>query len=165
MPLYVGAYSATSQWPNLIQPYTKSTQILQCPSYSGTEIVNYTASDLYNDSATLCGPWPEFGFASASCNSASGLQVPAATVWLLDSDGASSGKYHFYGGTTVAPTVTTTDPKILQMAGTNPIERHLGTTDVLWCGGHVKAMKIDALAKPRNATNANVMSLFTIADD
>jgi prepilin-type processing-associated H-X9-DG protein len=40
------------------------------------------------------------------------------------------------------------------------VERHLGTTNVLWCDGHVKAMKLDALAKPRNATNANVMSFL-----
>lgn len=73
------------------------------------------------------------------------------------------------GRTTEVPTVTTTDPKLLETngasAGSNPIERHLGTTDVLWCDGHVKAMKIDTLAKPRNASNANVMSYFTIADD
>ncbi|BCM92378.1 hypothetical protein IAD21_04257 [Abditibacteriota bacterium] len=170
VPLYTEPYSLTTQWDTITQPYLKSTQIMRCPSYSGQETVNYAASDLYYDSATNCGPWPDFARPGGACNSMSAVVLPAATAWLLDGQGASGlevGKLHFHGTTTAAYSVSSTEPKVLQ-GGANasvPIERHLSTTNVLWCDGHVKAMKLDNLVSKRNSTNANVISVFTIADD
>ena len=43
-------------------------------------------------------------------------------------------------------------------------ERHLETTNVLWCDGHVKSVKLDTLVKP--STNpAGRLKYFTIQDD
>ena len=167
VPLYTEPYSATSQWDTLVQPYMKSTQIMRCPSYNGVETVNYTAMDMYcESSSTFCGPWPDFPTLNRECNSMSKVALPAATVWLTDSNGVDPGKYHMYGASTSTYGVSNTEPKVLQgPSGSVTIERHLGTTNVLWVDGHVKAMKLDALAKPRRTDNANVMSFFTIADD
>jgi prepilin-type N-terminal cleavage/methylation domain-containing protein/prepilin-type processing-associated H-X9-DG protein len=46
-----------------------------------------------------------------------------------------------------------------------PTARHLETINVLFCDGHVKAMKLEALKEKTTTANANVMSMFTIEDD
>jgi prepilin-type N-terminal cleavage/methylation domain-containing protein/prepilin-type processing-associated H-X9-DG protein len=42
---------------------------------------------------------------------------------------------------------------------------HLDTTNVLYCDGHVKAVKLDSLAETHNVGGNNVMWQFTIEDD
>ncbi|RYG56042.1 hypothetical protein EON80_29825, partial [bacterium] len=46
----------------------------------------------------------------------------------------------------------------------NILERHLETTTVLYCDGHVKSLKLEALLKKNSATPA-VISAFTIQAD
>lgn len=45
------------------------------------------------------------------------------------------------------------------------MERHLDTTNVLFCDGHVKALKLDVLARTKIIGTDQVMTLFTIEDD
>ena len=153
----------------MIQPYLKSTQILRCASYNGTEPVNYTAPDLYYNTTTYCGPWPDFyPQVNSACNSASRLADAAGTVWLLDSSSNDAGKYHFYQGdpSSTSPAVTTSDPRTYSgPGGSVPLERHLGTTNVLWCDGHVKTSKLDKLAVKKTIGADQIATAFTIADD
>ncbi len=166
VPLFAGTFGPTTQWNTIIQPYVKSTQIFKCPSESSAELVSYTASDLYYDSATLCGPWPDFTQASGGCNSSAAVAVPTQTVWLTDSSATEPGKYHYPAlVATAAPTLTANDPKTFASVTSAPSERHLGTTVVLWCDGHVKSSRLDSLTKTRRTDNNNIMSLFTIAED
>lgn len=163
-----GTFDPSSQWSIYTQPYLKSTQVLRCPSDpSTTSVVNYTAPDLYYDDVANCGAWPDPLRLNMACNSMSKVANSAGTVWLLDSNDADPVKYHFYQQfTSPVPTITTTEPKTYSgPGGSPPIERHLNTTNVLFVDGHVKAMRLDALSKPRSAADANAMSYFTIADD
>lgn len=171
VPLYTDpGYTDTSQWAYITQPYLKSTQILRCPSDQSLVASNassYVAPDLYYDSATMCGPWPDFfPRANDACNSNS-LVNSAGTIWLMDGNGGSPGKFHFYNQTTdPVPSMTTSDPKYMTgPGGSLPIERHLSTTNVLWCDGHVKAMRLDSLLAKRRSDNNNILSYFTVADD
>lgn len=166
VPLFAGTF-ATTQWQIITQPYLKSTQILRCPSDSVTDTVDYTAADLYYDSTTYCTAWPDFTVASGACNSMSKVALPASTVWLTDGNNAITN-YPLFGANLAgsAPVLTTTDPVTLTIGGGSfPVERHLNTTNVLWCDGHVKAMKLTALTGARTSSNNNVMSYFTVADD
>ena len=170
IPVFTGpGYAAGDQWPYLIQAYLKSTQVLKCPSDPLTGVdTHYTASDMYYDSATYCGPWPDFfPRTNSACNSISLVAKPSETVWLTDSNGVDTGKFHYYNIVpATAATVTSADPKVLSgPSGSVPIERHLNTTNVLWCDGHVKAMRLSDLTKTKRADNAAILSLFTVADD
>ncbi len=44
-------------------------------------------------------------------------------------------------------------------------ERHLDTTNVLWCDGHVKAMKLDELDKTKTIGGVEVNYYWTRQDD
>ena len=168
VPLYVGAFSPTSQWDTITQTYLKSTDILRCPSSSSPGLVHYTAPQLYYDNAAYCGAWPDFTVASGACNSSAAVRTPSSTVWLLDSDSREPTKHHFFSDVTTNHTVSTTDPKtILPNAGngSSPIERHLNTSNVLYVDGHVKSQRFDSLTGKRRTDNPIIMSNFTIADD
>lgn len=62
-------------------------------------------------------------------------------------------------------------PRTLSVDGTNNnasvSEKHLDTTNVLFCDGHVKAVKLDFLNKRVGASgsDANAWKYFTIEDD
>lgn len=167
-PAFIGPGYPSPQWNELIQPYLKSTQVLRCPSDNSIELVNYTATDIYYESTEYCGPWPDyFPRPNVACNSVAKLDDAAGTVWLLDSNGGDPDKYHFYqADVTPVPTVSSTEPKKLSgLSGSVPTERHLGTTNVLWCDGHVKAMKLSSLLEKRRSDNNDVLSYFTVAND
>jgi prepilin-type processing-associated H-X9-DG protein len=136
---------------NIIQPYMKSTQILQCPSDSARNINTYWMgalpaaqqfhiSYLYNT--------------SVSRSSDAAMQNPSGTVSVMDGatsvtsanpiDWLSSPKPtafligpYYAGADTEDPT-----PAQVEDYGA-PAARHLETTNVLFADGHVKAQRVE----------------------
>lgn len=168
------------KWMDAIYPYVKSEALFNCPSDSATN--RYRFRDGFNyGSYGLNGAYgavltdnqtpPRSG--NGLLVRMSAVVVPAATVWVTDnnnspSDSNPGGSQGFYWPSAAEnPSVTTSTPRQLQ----NIVERHLDTTNVLYCDGHVKAHKLDLLAKttrlvdPIDGATKDVMTIFTIEDD
>jgi prepilin-type N-terminal cleavage/methylation domain-containing protein/prepilin-type processing-associated H-X9-DG protein len=170
------------KWMDAIYPYVKSEALFTCPSDSasnsryvyqqnipaGQDSINYGSYGL-NGAYGACtggicpdGTTPPRSSAAYIVRLAQ-LQAPAATVWVTDNNNAPSvanpgGSQGFFWATTIPAIDTSKSPRQLQ----NIVERHLDTTSVLFCDGHVKAVKLDTLAR----TNAaGVAPAFTIEDD
>ncbi len=165
------------KWMDAIFPYVKSEQLFTCPSDSATNAryvyqrnippgqtsLNYGSYGL--NGAYGAGPdntTPPRSSVAYRVTLAA-VQVPASTIWVTDNNNAPSaanpgGSQGFFWATTAPSIDGSKNPRQLQ----NIVERHLDTTNVLYCDGHVKAQRLDALAKP-NA--AGILSAFTIEDD
>ena len=102
------------------------------------------------------------------------VTVPSQTIWVTDNNNAitvinTGGSQGFFWTNAAANPVitTTTSPRQLQ----NISERHLDFANAVFCDGHVKAMKLDDLARTKNlvdpvdGTTKNVLTLFTIEND
>jgi prepilin-type N-terminal cleavage/methylation domain-containing protein/prepilin-type processing-associated H-X9-DG protein len=185
---FVGSASAGSdattnyKWMDAVQPYVKSEQIFNCPSDPNTAAYGYKFRDGQNyGSYGLNGAYGAVTTDSQTPpRSGNGIVIglervrnAAQTVWVTDNNNAPStsnpggSQGFFWGSAALNPTISTSSPRQLQ----NILERHLDTTNVLFCDGHVKALKLDVLATkktvfdPLTSANAEVMTLFTIEDD
>ncbi len=102
---------------------------------------------------------------------ASSIVVPSETVWATDTNNRKevNGSYGFTW--TDAASV----PAVNIIDGRRELdkisERHLETVNVLWCDGHVKAMKLSDLMQTKpvfcspTLGTKPVMTAFTIEDD
>ncbi|BCM92391.1 hypothetical protein IAD21_04270 [Abditibacteriota bacterium] len=173
------------KWMDAIFPYVKSEQVFTCPSDSAANNRYIYYSKPEANTGTFKGQnYGSYGLNGAygsvltdaytpprSANnllvSLSQINVPAGTVWITDNNnsvsalntGGSQG--FFWASPATNPPISTATPRQLQ----NIVERHLDTTNVLFCDGHVKAMKLDALAKTKTIGSDQVMTLLTIEDD
>lgn len=169
-------------WQDEIFPYIKSEQLFNCPSDSlvtngtanmayvkypernwvrfGSYIANWTyQSGVGNASIPCSSPGKDTGLALAA------VEESATTVQVLESpNNQLSWSVLYSDNAGDQPTI---------QAGSNPkrlggfysvIERHLETTNTLYVDGHVKAMKIDALAKV-STNGSGCMSQFTVQSD
>ena len=134
-------------WAGVIQPYLKSTQILQCPSQPPTNYF-YTNSYSYN-----------MQMGANSGKNLSAIQSTALTPIIAENLGLaslnSSGGYATsisflaYPGTTTVRTFIAGAATDLGRNGTILVpDRHLETGNYLFADGHVKALK------PANGINA-----------
>lgn len=175
------------KWMDAIFPYVKSEQLFTCPSDSainkeylyhrkipdGQTSINYGSYGLngaYGAAGDNQMPPRSSGLYLVALTS---IVVPASTVWVTDNNNApgatnpGGSQGFFWPNAASNPSITATSPRQLQ----NIVERHLDTTGVLYCDGHVKAMKLDALAvtktliDPVDGQTKNVMTTFTIEDD
>ncbi len=138
----VGANNITATWDLEIQPYTKSLQVLTCPSDSQTPRVD------------LGSP---FGLVTRSYSMANYtrnrpialLQAPSLTVLLTEriqkgpSNTVSAANWNNYAvleHTDQSASSTTYNFNDLPAASTAD-GRHLGTNNILYADGHVKAYK------------------------
>jgi prepilin-type N-terminal cleavage/methylation domain-containing protein/prepilin-type processing-associated H-X9-DG protein len=166
------------KWMDAIFPYVKNEQLFTCPSDSavnaryvyqknlppGGSSQNYGSYGL--NGAHSAGPdntTPPRSSAAYRVHLAQ-LAAPATTVWITDNNNApgslnpGGSQGFFWSMPATMPAVTNAEPRQLQ----NIVERHLGLTNVLWCDGHVKPMKLEVLAQ-RNA--AGVAAAFTVEND
>ncbi len=160
------------KWMDAIFPYVKSEQVFVCPSdplmkyafRSGKNYGSYGLNGAY-------GAGPDTTTPPRSSKDylvrLSQMQAPATTVWFTDNNNAAlppntGGSQGFFWATT-PPAIGVGPTGLRQLQ--NIVERHLDTTNVLFCDGHVKAMKLDTLAKTRNVNGVEVATLFTIEDD
>ncbi|MBW3634938.1 MAG: DUF1559 domain-containing protein [Armatimonadetes bacterium] len=185
---------AKTKWMDAIFPYVKSEQLFVCPSQS-EEKYRFSGHLAAGEESDDYGSYGQNGAYSAAGDSqtpprSSGLYLiglsqiatPAATVWATDINGRQ-GTDRSYG----ILWSTATDSKIFPQpiktsadettipAGRRQLEkiidRHLETTGILFCDGHVKALKLEALAAkkrvadPLTNTTVEVMPLFTIEED
>jgi prepilin-type N-terminal cleavage/methylation domain-containing protein/prepilin-type processing-associated H-X9-DG protein len=172
-----GDSNATNyKWMDAIYPYVKSEQLFVCPSDSsiiyrvntnplstGQDYGSYGLNGAYGSDLTDAFTPPRS--ANNLLVNMSQVVVPASTVWVTDNanapttvnTGGSQG--FFWGNISSEPAISNTSPRQLQ----NIVERHLSTTNVLYCDGHVKAHKLDTLTTKRSSTGP--MYLFTIEDD
>ena len=161
------------KWMDAVFPYIKSEQVFNCPSDSATNTYHFRDGLNYG-SYGLNGAYSAAGDAYTPPRSstlyrvsAASLATPSTTVWVTDNNNAPStvntggSQGFFWASPATNPPVTASTPRQLQ----NIVERHLDTTNVLFCDGHVKALKLDALAKTKTIGSDQVMTLFTIEDD
>ena len=158
---------------------------------NGNNYGSYAANSLYTYTQATPGNYPAFltPFAS-TCNYAavpatmSQIVTPAETVSVLDRAYGSANNYSYHiwqifcGRPTdtacfsigADPDTSTGGAREMYLGSTYTgaiAERHLGTTSVLWCDGHVKAMSLDKLMTPGTsiAGTAHSLKYFTASDD
>ena len=187
-PSAVGGVAAATnnatayKWMDAIYPYVKSEQIFVCPSDSGASYVY--SKNIPNGQSSIAygsygqnGAYRNGGDAQTPPRSAAYLVTlaqlgsPSQIVWATDTNNReeTNGSYGFSwaDAATVPPVTIVAGHRQLDKI----VERHLETTNVLYCDGHVKAQKLDALMQMRSIKDSvdgmtkNVMWQFTIEDD
>lgn len=156
-------------WMDKLQPYLKSRQVFTCPSAKTIKTAYYGDLDAtgttyrtwigYGYNGYLDGTrWPASGYgALAIAPLETEITKPAQTVLVMDAVGCNggavgsclgyvSGNYTVENSSAVDvnfdPPTSTSQPYDQIAAG-----RHLGTNNVVFCDGHVKAIrKADMLA-------------------
>jgi prepilin-type N-terminal cleavage/methylation domain-containing protein/prepilin-type processing-associated H-X9-DG protein len=153
-------------WPVLIMPYVKSTQLFACPSNSKNSVNkmsrtgdtiprSYIANSYGNSSSrfvtSIRQPMNRSNVAAPNAGGAllSQLVSPAQTILVMEQGGPSAGGEIF---------------SIEVLADPNDVNfmNHLGTTNILFADGHVKAMKPVQLATA--SPNLNMFSVDPTAD-
>jgi prepilin-type N-terminal cleavage/methylation domain-containing protein/prepilin-type processing-associated H-X9-DG protein len=137
-------------WPQLLQPYVKSTQVFQCPSDTDKTSVSTWARS--NPPAQYVAPFHTSYLAAFNIMYYSPLmsqvESPSTTVIISDGGVTASGSAPYV--TTVAkptswilvdPTDGNAQSGNLDWAA--PSDRHLDTSVVAFADGHVKAMRLD----------------------
>jgi prepilin-type N-terminal cleavage/methylation domain-containing protein/prepilin-type processing-associated H-X9-DG protein len=170
------------KWMDVIFPYTKSEQLFVCPSDVQPDVRYEYQGNLGSRSSTNYGSYGQNGaYAAFGDNqtpprsatrsgvtqvvSVASIVKPSETIWAADTFNYLEGNGSF--GFTWLTTML--NPAIEPENGGRRLEkiaeRHLQTTNVLYCDGHVKAQKLESLAATRPTPDGNVMFQFTIEDD
>jgi prepilin-type N-terminal cleavage/methylation domain-containing protein/prepilin-type processing-associated H-X9-DG protein len=194
----IGATSKYYFWNSAIYPYVKSEQIFKCPSdsvmtpftYADTNLTvgyvantspggSYEMNNFYRAVGYVLPPGSLFrsdvGATWVYTVKLSQLEAAATTVTVFDRLVATNPTYDPVIG--IDDTASDYNAVKGQLAVASPknvagaYERHLETVNVLWCDGHVKAMKNNNLYSSKSinyggATGVkNIFTNFTIADD
>ncbi len=147
------------KWMDALQPYIKNERAFNCPSdlqdkpYKFRDGVNYGS---YGANGSYASEY--LTRRSPDTVSEAAIEDASGTVWITETIDPNNS--FSFGWATVAlnPTIALGPPRQLQRI----VERHLGTVNVLWCDGHVKAVKLDELAH-KNADQT--MTAFTVQAD
>jgi prepilin-type N-terminal cleavage/methylation domain-containing protein/prepilin-type processing-associated H-X9-DG protein len=152
MPVYqhnAGPQSGpASGWAVIIQPYTKSTQIYQCPSEPTAPGTNPTLAAYTDYSYNLVLGFVS-GLTPVGLNIAA-LTKPTLTVLVADSRGATSGNAGtwdtgFNGTNGASVVIKGTGGTMANFFDENPsggpAQRHLEGQNYAFCDGHVKWYK------------------------
>ncbi len=152
------ADGANYTWGDAIYPYIKSEQVFMCPSHKLTKNDSVGSSFKYYANITTTGDTYWFGSyalndvdsssvaigpLSPSDKSLSAFEDPSGTVWITDAAQSLTVSMSFRPATMT----TATENGANTYGGSNSRihERHLETTNVLYCDGHVKAVKVSNL--------------------
>jgi prepilin-type N-terminal cleavage/methylation domain-containing protein len=154
-------------WNDSIEPYVKSDQIFDCPSdTAGNKYIYYKGAG-YNAAEVHWGSYGMNSFYYSGGDNydsprninLSQLEDPAGTVWVIDGN-----NFWEVACSTVADcasdTISGSPP---QMDGI--IARHLDTVATLYTDGHVKSLRLDALAKKTAVGADQIMTAFTVQED
>jgi prepilin-type N-terminal cleavage/methylation domain-containing protein/prepilin-type processing-associated H-X9-DG protein len=166
------------KWADAVFPYVKSEQLFTCPSDSRPEakfkfsgntpgVENwYWGSYAYNNAY-----WGYVNVSPANVNLAA-IAAPATTAWVLEQGQVGAGVEVAWQNAAANPPIETSGGvRYLNTPGSDVYERHLETTTVLYCDGHVKSIKLSALTATKlvvpngNVTPQPLMTAFTIQDD
>ena len=168
-------YNNNYSWRDAIYPYVKSEQIFMCPSDPGNNKYVYkapgSAGGVTNNGSYAYNHlyYGTFGISPPGINIAA-MDSASTTVWLGDS---TNGNNDFYCQDVAQNPVINTNinPRILTNAGnpngnTGLPARHLETTVLLFCDGHVKSQRLDSLLRLSTTGNTNgMLASFTVQDD
>ena len=120
------AWYSTPTTPGLLAPYLKSSQIFLCPSQNNTLGYGYNRRAF-----ALCPGYAPDGFsAGRPVTNLSAIETPSQHICMADS---YSTRYYLYNDAT--------DSKDGTVATWGIYPYHLSTGNVLWCDGHVKAVR------------------------
>jgi prepilin-type N-terminal cleavage/methylation domain-containing protein/prepilin-type processing-associated H-X9-DG protein len=177
---YVGADHLAGYLPNTwrhaVYPYVKSKQIYACPS-SGTKAENLWQPN-FNDGAGTIEKYPVSYTGNrwamgdlSTCDGASPLGVrklstlhsPATTVFVIDgriSRPSVCGAWFFstsynIGNSTVR-ILHTPLPASYANSDNGLFESHLGTVNIMFADGHVKAQKLASTFTPKNLWQSDI---------
>jgi prepilin-type N-terminal cleavage/methylation domain-containing protein/prepilin-type processing-associated H-X9-DG protein len=158
------------KWMDTVQPYVRSYQVFACPSdtSAATPALGTTASSYAANGAGWgetvgngkYGPMSNMG--TGLVVKVSAINAPATTLlaadssnYRIDTQWADSS-----GWGSIGPIVAGSPRKLDVLS-----ERHLETLNTLWCDGHVKAVKLDALTIRTTGAYTNKWAPFTINED
>jgi prepilin-type N-terminal cleavage/methylation domain-containing protein/prepilin-type processing-associated H-X9-DG protein len=179
------------KWTDLIFPYIKSTGVYNCPSDPGDgprsgssgpyinphtartqardNVGSYVVNTTYVFNGDDCyAPVRQPG-ANSNVGPMSSIVVPADTLLLAESNETNINAVLYYGGTWDAggaPKIDNTkNPPRLDFYNYYYVAaRHQDLTNVIWCDGHVKATRLEALMR-RSNKGTNCLAVFTSQED
>jgi prepilin-type N-terminal cleavage/methylation domain-containing protein/prepilin-type processing-associated H-X9-DG protein len=170
---YEANIQTTPHWQDVTFPYVKSTQLYTCPSdllkingllilapnrlAAAREMGSYAISNAYGDTTALEAEPPQG-------KALSQLVEPSTTLLVSDVLDTESNADLFWLDAAAPSINDAVSPRFIDATAGDTVERHLGTTNVLYCDGHVKSVRLEALVKMNSATPP-VMSAFTIEAD
>jgi len=170
---YVNASTNPGDWMDVVQPYVKNYQIFKCPSDT-----RQVADPAFNNQVSSYGinfvGWGDFPGSNAPPMSdgtnttiVASIDSPSTTILALDNNGFQMSRKWADLGTVSsdANRIPSIDTAVSPRAIATVSERHLETTNVLWCDGHVKAVKLDALRTSGIAPNAGKGTYWTRGAD
>jgi prepilin-type N-terminal cleavage/methylation domain-containing protein/prepilin-type processing-associated H-X9-DG protein len=177
------------KWMDMAYPYIKNEQVFNCPS-AGSNLANYTREGYFGSYAInasyITGPtfFPPVSYFcwNASCQANNRLVKQAAiqnastAIWVMDNgmgakDAAGNGlayenSYLFTtDNDSQLPRLVNGSVKLIAgvpYAETYAAARHLETTNVLYCDGHVKAMQPQRLLETTTVGSQTIMPAFAI---
>jgi len=163
-------------WLDMIYPYVKSTQLFTCPSDSANLPYIYQANGHMATDYNFGSYGVNFTFYNNPSNALnptgralSEIVVPSTTVWATDVKDTSDNACFYSADITNQGSIdTSTSPAVLTnnygggTVASGPYARHLETTNVLWCDGHVKSIRLEALTA---LATSGAQKFFTIQDD
>ena len=166
-------------WMDVIQPYVKSAQLFDCPSNTANKYQPTTAGvarpapgGLGSYGANVTGwnnqyPTPPFSIPDqpnpgGTFINIARFETPATTVMVGDiAGGFELGSSD--GDNAVSRGITGPIGQRTMLENGQMRDRHLETTNILYTDGHVKSLRLDALAK--RATDGTHYSPFSIEAD
>ncbi len=135
---------------------------------------SYCMNSVYWNTGHGAGHAPTSDASPPSIYSLAQLEAPASTIWVADGDGAfSADGYNVVSLGEQSSQFSDTAPPLNTWHGYpklgNLVGRHTGRCNVLYCDGHVKAIRLDATRSQVSnlpGTNGNlVLSPFTVQAD
>ncbi len=134
---YSGAPNNTATWDMVLQPYLKSTQIIQCPSDILSQRVTYMggyAGYSANQFRSYAMPRNIGNQGGGSERSLSDIRSPALTVFLAERDMTNAAEWWYYS------TIENLGSQVCANNDSARPWRHLDTSNFLFVDGHVKAL-------------------------
>ncbi|RYZ83632.1 MAG: DUF1559 domain-containing protein [Proteobacteria bacterium] len=136
-------------FPQILQPYLKSTQIFQCPSDTDNTSISTWAQAAPFSNFVKPVHTSYIGNYSVMYQSLAlaAMEYPSTTVLLADGSSQTSATSPFITATKKPTVWILTDPTDPNGQGTNqdwggPSDRHLETSVVAFADGHVKALRL-----------------------
>ena len=177
----------TQEWQDFLQSYVKNDQVFTCPSHSGKDDMpfihgpgrnygSYAMNHTYPGKGdTFTPPMSDYQSGRNYYVTQAMIVVPASTVWIVET-GNDTGYTTWFDFSWEKEHLPQIRPTLLSgyeyLGHANasaslggPVARHLGTTGVLYCDGHVKSMKLSALAATKTIGADTILPAFTIEDD
>jgi len=127
VPSSVAPFKTPFGWADGIQPYLRTTQLLQCPSDTSLQSQDATQSGFTDY-------WMNLNLANQKLEK---VKTPDMTFLGGDGNDGRDGSDARYNRDVI--------PKLWTQAEDSPARRHLDMGNYLFADGHVKALKLNAL--------------------